>query len=134
MLVSRGDATAVAYANANRAAGLSYNYSARLEFLIRGTRAELRLLEERYGMRLIREVPLDDIAAEASRLRSLFTDGRVLGYWDSQVAATASLMGERMATADLQFFKRAMDLGLNVEYVGTGAAAARAAAYVPRPP
>jgi hypothetical protein len=46
------------HANANRAAGLSYNYSTRLEFLAGGTRGQLRLLEERYGLRLIREVPL----------------------------------------------------------------------------
>lgn len=57
----------------------------------------------------------------------------MLGYWDSQVAATAYLRGDRLATADLRFFKRAKDLGLSVEFVGTGNSATRAGAYVPRP-
>ena len=111
----------------------SYNLSTRFEFLAGGTRAQLRLLEQRYGIQLIREVPTPQILVTAARLRGAFTDGRVLGYWDSQVAATAYLRGERLATADLQFFKRTKDLGINVEFVGTGNAAARAGGYVPRP-
>jgi len=128
-----GDPVAVTYSVNNRAAGLSYNLSTRFEFLVRGTRAELRLLEQRYGIQLIREIPTPQLQATATRLRGAFPDGRVLGYWDSQVAASAYLRGERLATGDLQFFKRARDLGLNVEFVGTGNAAARAGAYVPRP-
>ncbi|MEZ4312945.1 MAG: hypothetical protein R3F14_33400 [Polyangiaceae bacterium] len=52
---------------------------------------------------------------------------------DARVAATALLRNEKLATNDLQFFKRAKDLGLKVEYVGGGAAAKKAAAYVPTP-
>lgn len=124
----------MAYANANRAAGLSYNFSTRFEFLAGGTRADLQLLEQQYGIQLIRDVPLPQLQQTAAQLRGAFTDGRVLGYWDSQVAASAFLKGERMATGDLQFYKRAMDLGLNVEYVGTGNSALKAAQYVPKPP
>lgn len=134
MRLSKGDPVAVAYAEANRAAGLSYNFSTRFEFLNGGTRAELRLLEQKYGISLIRDVPLADIQSTATSLRSAFTDGRALGYWDSQVAASAFLKGERLATGDLQFFKRALDLGVKVEFVGTGRAAQRAAQYVPHSP
>ena len=88
-------------------------------------------------IRLIREVPLPKIQDTAAQLRAAFTDNRVLSHWDSQVAASAYLRGERMATGDLPFFKRAKDLGLNVEFVGYGPdavrAAAKAAAYVPKP-
>ncbi len=132
--LSKGDPVAVAYAEANRSAGLSYNFSTRFEFLNGGTRAELRLLEQTYDIQLIRDVPLSDIQSTATNLRGAFTDGRTLGYWDSQVAASAYLKGERLATGDLQFFKRAMDLGLNVDFVGTGRAAQRAAQYMPRAP
>lgn len=123
----------MAYAQANRAAGLSYNFSSTFEFLTGGTRADLQLLEQQYGISLIREVPLPELQNTARQLRAAFTDGRVLGYWDSQVAASAYLRGERLATGDLQFFKRAGDLGLDVQFVGSGNAAAKAAAYVPKP-
>ena len=58
---------------------------------------------------------------------------RVLRDGDARAAASAFLTGEKLATNDLQFFKRARDLGLDVEYVGSGAAARRAANYEPRP-
>jgi RHS repeat-associated protein len=132
--LSQRDPVAVGFANANRAAGLSYNFSARFEFLAGGTRAELRLLEQQYGIQLIRDVPLSQLQQTAAKLRGAFVDGRALGYWDSQVAASAFLKGERMATGDLQFYKRALDLGLKVEYVGTGNSALRATRYVPKRP
>jgi predicted nucleic acid-binding protein len=132
--LSKGDPVVVAYAEANRSAGLSYNFSTRFEFLNKGTRADLRLLEQTYDIKLIRDVPLADLQSTATSLRGAFTDGRSLGYWDSQVAASAFLKGERLATGDLQFFKRAMDLNLKVEFVGTGRAAQRAAQYVPHAP
>jgi hypothetical protein len=53
--------------------------------------------------------------------------------WTSQQWHPAVLRGEKLATNDLQFFKRAKDLGLNVEFVGSGDAATNAANYVPRP-
>jgi predicted nucleic acid-binding protein len=134
MGLANGNAAAIAYAKANRAAGLSYNVSARLEFLAKGTRAQLRVLEQQYGIKLIRDLRLSDIQATAGRFVRAFTDGRTLGYWDAQVAASAYLKGERFGTADLQFYKRARDLGLNVDYVGTGKAAQKAAQYIPQPP
>jgi RHS repeat-associated protein len=131
--LSQGDPAVVAYAQANRAAGLSYNLSSRFEFLTGGTRADLQMLEQQYGIGLIRQVPLPELQNTAARLRAAFTDGRILGYWDSQVAASAYLRGERLATGDLQFFKRAADLRLSVEFVGSGNAAAKASAYVANP-
>ncbi len=90
------------------------------------------MLKEQYGIKLIRDIPLQDLQATASRLQAAFTDGRVLADADARVAASAYLRGEKMATNDLPFFKRAMDLGLNVEYVGTGNAATKAANYIPQ--
>jgi hypothetical protein len=119
----------------SQAAGLSYNVAARGEFLANGlgTRADLRLLQQQYGVNLIRDVPGPVIDSVAPQLRAVFTDVRVLGVKDSQIAASAFVKGERLATNDLQFFKRAKDLGINVDYVGTGNAATKAANYVPRP-
>jgi hypothetical protein len=90
-------------------------------------------LKNQYGIKLIRDVPLQELQATAARLQRAFTDARVLADADARVAASAFLRNERLATNDLQFFKRARDLGLSVEYVGTGDAAARAANYVPQP-
>jgi len=127
-----GDPDVIAFIQANRAAGLSYNVYTRAEFLSRGTRAQLRLLEETYGIRLIQNVTPNQIDDVARRLEQAFDGtGRRLGTGDARVAATAYLTGERLATGDLQFYKRARDLGLQVEFVGTGRAAARAAAYQP---
>jgi hypothetical protein len=50
---------------------------------------------------------------------------------DARVAATAYLTGERLPTNDLHFYKSARELGLDVEYRGTGPAAAKAATYTP---
>jgi predicted nucleic acid-binding protein len=126
-------AAAVEYANANKAAGLSVNRSAYQEFLKTYSKDQFAALKEQYGMKLIREIPLEELQSTATRLQAAFTDGRVLADADARVAASALLKGEKLATNDLQFFKRAKDLGLNVEYVGSGDAAAKAAAYVPKP-
>jgi predicted nucleic acid-binding protein len=130
--LKKGQPDFVAYATANKPAGLSYNFSARGEFLANGlgTRADLRLLEQQWAINLIRDVPPSVIDNVAQQLRTAFTDGRVLAIKDSRIAATAFIKGERLATNDLQFFKRALDLGINVEYVGSGNAAAKAANYV----
>jgi hypothetical protein len=76
-------------------------------------------------------VPGPVIGRVVPQLRAAFTDGRVLGAEDWRVAASAA-KGERLATNDLQFFKRAKDLEINVDYVGTGNAAVKAANYAPR--
>jgi hypothetical protein len=107
------------------------------EFLAlgRGTGAQLQLLERQYGLQLIQDVSLSEIDAAAAPLQAAF-DGdpfhRILREEDARVAATAFLKRQRLATGDLQLFKRAKDLGLDVDFVGTGQAAARAAAYQPR--
>jgi predicted nucleic acid-binding protein len=128
----RGDPEVVTFVQANRSAGLSYNVATRAEFLDKGTRAELRLLEQKYGIRLIREINPSQIDAVAQRLQQAFAHTeRKLGTKDARVAATAYLKGEPLATGDLRFYKRALDLGLRIEFVGTGKAASLAAAYQP---
>jgi len=128
---------AVAYVQVHLAAGLSYNLAARDEFLASGsgTAAELQGLEQQYGVRPIQDVSLTEIDAAAARLQSAFSGdalGRRLSVADAGIAATARLKAERLATGDLQLFKRARDLGLEVDFVGTGRAAARALGYHPR--
>jgi hypothetical protein len=74
------------------------------------------------------------LGAVASRLERAFVGtGRSISTEDARVAATALLRNEKLATADFQFFKRAKDLGIDVEFVGSGTAAANAAKYVPQP-
>jgi RHS repeat-associated protein len=127
-------AAAVAYAEANKAAGLSVNRAAYKEFLQHFSKDQFSVLREQYGIKLIREISLDELNSVAQRLRKAFDgSGRDIGEGDAKVAASALLRGEKLATNDLQFFKRAKDLGLNVEYVGSGNAAANAAKYVPQP-
>lgn len=127
----------VAYAQAQQAIGMSYNAVVAAEFLTlgKGTGAQLQLLEKQYGLQQIQDVSLQEIDAAAARLQMAFARDplqRALRAEDARVAATAFLKGERLATGDVQFFKRAKDLGLKVDFVGTRQAAARAAAYQPR--
>lgn len=124
---------AVAFANANKAAGLHVNRSAYREFLQSYSKHQFDILRQQYGIKLIRDIPLEELQATAMRLQNAFTDGRVLHEPDARVAASAYIRGERLATNDLPFFRRAKDLGLQVEYVGSGPSAAKAAAYVPMP-
>jgi predicted nucleic acid-binding protein len=128
----------VAYAIGNQPAGLSYSLAARAEFLasVPAAAAQLQTLEQQYGIQLISWISLSVIDASALRLLGAFQGDplrRVLHLEDARVLATAFLARERLATGDLQLFKRARDLGLAVDFVGSGPAAARAAAYVPRP-
>ncbi len=126
----------VTYAQKNQQLGLTYNRVTREEFLAQGSAEQLQLLEERYGIRLSQEkMPLLEMGI-AARLQAAFHGDplrRSLQPADAGVAATAFIKKDRLATGDLQFYKRARDLGIDAEYVGAGRAAARAAAYTPRP-
>jgi RHS repeat-associated protein len=128
-----GHAAAVAFATANQAAGLSINRHTYKKILSHFSKDQIRKLRETYGIKLIREVDLPEIDKLAGRLERAFAGtGRVLSAEDARVAATAFLRKERLATADVQFFYRAKDLGLDVELVGPAPRVAQAAAYVPQ--
>jgi predicted nucleic acid-binding protein len=134
----RGDPDFVAYAQANQTAGLNYNAAVRTEFLANGlgTQADLDALAQTWGVILIGDVSEPEIDAAAGRLQGAFlgtSPQRVLHRPDARVLATALLKNESVATHDLRLFKRARDLGLAVVFVGSGRAAARAAAYAPQP-
>ena len=91
-------------------------------------------LQGQYGIRLANDFTPNEASAMAVRLRNAFGGtGRVLSTEDARVLATALLQGEKFATGDLQLFKRAKDLGLDADYIGTGNAATRARNYVPQP-
>ena len=127
----------VAYVQAQQPLGLSYNAVVAAEFLTlgKGIGVQLQLLEQQYGVKLIQDVSLQEIDTAAARLQAAFAGDplhRTLREEDARVAATAFLKQERLATGDLQFFKRVKDLGLEVDFVGTGQAAAHAVAYQPR--
>ena len=128
----------VAFAQAQQSAGLAYNLAVQAEFLAGNTAApaQLLLLEQQYGIQLIRDVSLAEIDSAAARLQAAFHGDplrRSLGLADARVAATAFLKNEPLATGDLQFCKRLADLAIAVQYVGSGRAAAKAAAYIPQP-
>jgi RHS repeat-associated protein len=128
-----GHAAAVAYANANRAVGLSVNRATYREFLRYRSKYQFNLLKQQYGIKLIRDIDLDALGSVAARFQRAFTGtGRAISSADANVAASAFLRNETLATADLQFYKRARDLGLRVDFVGGGNAATRAAAYAPQ--
>jgi predicted nucleic acid-binding protein len=78
----------------------------------------LLALEQQYGLRLIQDVSDAEIHVVAGRLQSAFlgdTLRRTIHEGDARIAASAFLKGERLVTSDLRFFKRAKDLGLDVE-------------------
>jgi hypothetical protein len=128
----------VAFARAQHAVGLTYNNAVRQEFLANGlgSQTDLISLEQDHGITLLSGISDQEMDAAGGRLQAAFVgdvQGRTLRLQDARVLATAFLRKEALATADLQLFKRARDLGLAVLFVGAGRAAARAAAYVPRP-
>ncbi len=126
----------VAYLAANAAAGLTYYDTARSEYLVSASTTDLQALEQTHGLQHRQDVAAADVDAAAARLRSAFDGdplGRTLHEGDARVAATALLKDEALATGDLRFFKRLRDLGLRADFVGSGRAAAAAAAYVPQP-
>jgi predicted nucleic acid-binding protein len=136
--LQRNEPEFLAYARANRAAGLSYSPAAQTEFVASAPAglAQLQALEQQYGIRLVTGIPLSAIDSAGARLQNAFQGDplhRVLHLEDARVAAAAFLANQRLATGDLPLFKRARDLGIAADFVGSGAAAARAAAYVPRP-
>ena len=132
-----GEPEFVAYARANRAAGLRYSQPARDEFLASalGSPAQLQSLEQHFGIKLLAGIVPTAIDNAAGRLQNAFVGdalNRIFRRADAKVLAAAFLMGDCLATGDLQLFKRARDLGLNVDFVGSGTAARRAATYAPR--
>ena len=128
-------AAAVGYLKANQPLGLSASRRALREFLTKSpTRSGFRDLQKTYGIKLARNIPTKQINALVDRLQKAFTDGRVLRDGDARIAAEAMLRSETLATADLPFFKRAKDLGIDVEFVGSsGGALSKAANYKPNP-
>ncbi|MCI0381252.1 MAG: type II toxin-antitoxin system VapC family toxin [Gemmataceae bacterium] len=126
----------VAFAASHKSVGLSYNEATAAEFLAQGTAADLQSLEDTYGVRRIEDVSRAEIDTCAALLQQAFRGdptGRTLHWPDACVVATAYLKNEALATRDLQLFKRGRDLGLQMMYVGTGAAAMKAQVYAPRP-
>jgi predicted nucleic acid-binding protein len=128
----------VAYAHANRAAGLRYSPAANAEFLAGAgaTPAQLLSLNQRFGIQLLTGLSTNALDNAAQRLQNAFLGdalGRVLHAADAKILAAAFLLGEPLATGDLQLFKRGQDLGLLTDFVGINRPAATAVAYVARP-
>ncbi len=68
------------------------------------------------------------------RIRTIsLTSSRIIHEIDARVAATAFIKKEKLATGDLKFFKRGLDLGLDMVFIGSGKAKAKALAYVIKP-
>jgi hypothetical protein len=128
-----GHANAVAFAQANGAGVLNINRSVYQEFLKSFSKDQFSQLANKYDIRLIREHTLDDLAAAASKLQKAFEgDARVLTDADARALASAWQKGEKFFTNDKKLYKRAKDLGLDVEFVGDEAGKAETSAYVPR--
>ncbi|WP_292990574.1 DUF4157 domain-containing protein [Nitrosomonas sp.] len=133
-------AVAAEFMNANRGAELRINRAVYQEYLANSSKDQFRQLRAQLlndyniRLRLARAASLEQIIQLAGRIERAFQGtGRSISSKDARVAAGARLSGERLVTRDLQFYKRARDLGLDVEFVGTGRAAERAAAYQPQP-
>ncbi len=127
-------AAALAYVQANKASGLTINRHAYQKLLNSYSKEQIKQISDKHGIKLARETQLPELGKVAKRIEGAF-DGttRVISKEDARIAATAYLRKERIATGDLQFYKRARDLGLQVDFVGAGRSAALAAAYVPTP-
>jgi predicted nucleic acid-binding protein len=127
----------VAYAAVNQTAGLRYSPAAAAEFLAgaSATPAQLQSLQQLYGVQPLAALSVIALDTAAKRLQNAFggdPHGRVLHTEDAKILAAAFLLGESLATGDLQLFKRGRDLGLPIDFVGANRPAALAAAYVAR--
>jgi predicted nucleic acid-binding protein len=135
--LAASDPPFLAYAVANRAAGLRYSPAAGAEFLAAGggSAAQLQSLQQRFGIQAISGLATAALDNAARRLQNAFQGGprgRVLHAEDAKVLAAAFLLGEPLATGDLRLYKRGRDLGPPVEFVGAVRPTAVAAAYVPQ--
>jgi predicted nucleic acid-binding protein len=129
-----GHASAVAFVSANKAGNLTINRHTYMKILSRYSKDQFNELKQLYGIKLLKEINLPELGATASKLEKAFAGtGRAISAEDARVAATGFLRNETVATADLQFFKRARDLGLSVEFIGSGNTAKKATAYIPQP-
>jgi|SRR6516225_193759 hypothetical protein len=134
--IHQKDPDYIAYVQANRANGLRYNEAAANEFLVHESPAELQNLEQTFGLSRIQDVTLAEIDVAGQLLQDAFLSdpwGRIIHENDARVAATAFIKKEKLATGDLKFFKRGLDLGLQMEFIGSGNAKAKALAYVTKP-
>ena len=126
----------VAYATANQASGLRYGATAEAEFLAGGgTPSQLQTLQQRFGVQPLIALSATALDNAARRLQNAFHGDphrRALHAQDAKVLAAAFLVGEPLATSDLRLFKRGRDLGIPVDFVGSGRAAAVASAYAPQ--
>ena len=122
--------------NANHAAAVAYitgkegalyaNRAAYMEFLGAHSKYDFELLAKRYGIKLLREISIEELSVTSIRLRNAFAEsGRVLSDTDAMNAAGAFLRGETFVTSDYGAARRAMELGIKVEYVGSAEKAAK---------
>jgi predicted nucleic acid-binding protein len=105
-----------------------------MEFIGKYSKDDWGLLAKKYDIKLIRTISLETLASTATRIEKAFAGtGRNIKRPDALNAAGAFLRNQKLVTADLGLFKRAKDLGLKVDFAGTGKNVANAAAYVPDP-
>ena len=116
---------ALAWVNGNRAGGLQINPHTYDMLVAKWGKDKVKELETKYGITVL-AMPEKDLAGAAARIVAAFKSTDRVIRPGARVAATALIKGEKLSTNDLQFFKRATDLGLNAEYVGSGEAAKKA--------
>lgn len=126
---------------------ISISRSTKYEFLKHpsASQTEFSQLLKNHNIDFIDNISYRNVISEGRALRDVFkivdansANKRALGLMDSRQLAASKLTGIDIVTYDLQIFKRAKDLGLNVHFLdlskgpGIGKAAQKAINYVPQ--
>ena len=127
-------AEASAFAAANKGKTLVASRAAVREM---GAKIDNRLIKAelgRLGLQADLSQSIENLEPLAERYMNAFRDtGRVLNYPDALNLASAQLAKRTLVTADIRFYKRALDLGVtDIEFVGTADNVALAAKYKPQ--
>jgi hypothetical protein len=98
------------------------------------SKGQLKELLSRFKISFDPTVGIEQIGALSRRFQDAFKGTRrAISDTDAMQMAGAVLSKRRWVTADIGAYKRAVDLGIDVEYVGDAAQRAQQAKYVRQP-
>ena len=118
----------------NPGAKVSIGRGTYMEQLGKLSHQELNAFLKENNIKFNRSLSIETLAKTSTKIeKALQAVGKTIKRPDAITAANSLLTKETLVTADVDFAKRAMDLGLKVDFFGTGNSAKNVANYKPTP-